>query len=100
MNKLTLHIAADHPTGAGHFPGNPIIPGALLLAEVLRIVAAAEKMHITSCNIKSAKFQHPVRPGDSVDIEYAFTTTGALDFKCAVAGIRVLSGVISTTSHA
>ena len=32
MNKLTLQIAADHPTGAGHFPGNPIIPGALLLA--------------------------------------------------------------------
>lgn len=100
MKNLTLHIAADHPTGAGHFPGNPIIPGALLLAEVLRAIAAAEGLRIASCNVKSAKFQHPARPGDCVEIEYAFTASGALDFKCAVAGIRVLSGLISTTDHA
>lgn len=99
MNILTLQIAADHPTGAGHFPGNPIIPGALLLAEVLRAIAQAEKMQVVACNVKSAKFQHPARPGDSVEIEYSQTATGALDFKCAVAGTRVLSGLISTTSH-
>lgn len=100
MNKLTLHIAADHPTGAGHFPGNPIIPGALLLAEVLRAIAAAEGMRIASCNVKSAKFQHPARPGDSVEIEYSFSASGVLDFKCAVAGTRVMAGLISTTAHA
>ena len=96
MNTLTLQIAADHPTAAGHFPGNPIIPGALLLAEVLNAISNAEKMHVVSCNVKSAKFQHPARPGDCVDIEYAFSATGAIDFKCAVAGTRVLSGLIST----
>lgn len=100
MKKLILDIAADHPTGAGHFPGNPIVPGALLLAEVLRTIAAAEGMNLAACNVKSAKFQHPARPGDSVEIEYSFTASGALDFKCAVAGIRVLSGLISITSHA
>lgn len=99
MKKLTLHIAADHPTGAGHFPGNPIIPGALLLAEVLRAIAAAEGLRIASCNVKSAKFQHPARPGDSVEIEYSFTASGALDFKCAVAENRVLAGLVSA-SHA
>lgn len=100
MTTLTLQIAADHPTAAGHFPGNPIIPGALLLAEVLHAIANAEKMHLVSCNVKSAKFQHPARPGDCVEIEYAFSATGAIDFKCAVAGIRVLSGIISITDHA
>lgn len=100
MNKLILNFTADHPTGAGHFPGNPIIPGALLLAEVLRMIAGAEHILVASCNVKSAKFQHPARPGDSVEIEYSFTASGALDFKCAVAGTRVLSGVISTVGHA
>lgn len=100
MNKLTLRLAADHPTGAGHFPGNPIIPGALLLAEVLRTIAEAEAMHIASCNVRSAKFQHPARPGDCIEIEYSISATGALDFKCTVAGTRVLSGLISATSHA
>ena len=27
-------IRADHPTAPGHFPGNPIIPGALMLDHV------------------------------------------------------------------
>lgn len=100
MMILTLAIAADHPTAAGHFPGNPIIPGALLLAEVLRCIGVAEGRQFASCNIKSAKFQHPARPGDSVEIEYSYTASGAIDFTCAVAGIRVLSGVFSATEHA
>lgn len=97
MNKLTLHIAENHPTGAGHFPGNPIIPGALLLAEVLHCIGQAEGLNITSCNVKSAKFQHPARPGDRVEIEYSYSAQGLIDFKCTVAEIRVLSGVISVT---
>ncbi len=99
MKQLTLQIAADHPTGAGHFPGNPIIPGALLLAEVLRCISCAEGMHPVSCNVKSAKFQHPSRQGDQVDIEYSFLASGSIDFNCAVAGIKVLSGVISATGN-
>lgn len=93
MSKLTLQFSAHHPTAAGHFPGNPIIPGALLLAEVLHRIGQAEGLLISSCNVKSAKFQHPVRPGDCVDVEY--TAQGKIDFQCAVGGVRVLSGVIS-----
>lgn len=100
MKKLTLPIAADHPTGAGHFPGNPIIPGALLLAEVLRSVGEAEGMHIGACNVRSAKFQHPARPGDKVEVEYECSTQGVIDFKCAVAGVTVLTGVIGATGNA
>lgn len=94
MTKLTLQMAADHPTGAGHFPGNPIIPGALLLAEVLRCIERAEGVRCTSCNVKNAKFLHPARPGDLVEIEHARTASGAIEFLCTVAGNKVLSGVI------
>jgi 3-hydroxyacyl-[acyl-carrier-protein] dehydratase len=100
MNTLNLQIAADHPTRNGHFPGNPIIPGALLLAEVLNTITRAEKMDLTSYNIKSAKFQYPVRPGDSVDIAYSYSALHVIDFKCTVAGTVVMSGVISATEHA
>ena len=100
MNTLNVQLAADHPTGAGHFPGNPIIPGALLLSEVLSAIARAERINLTSCNVKSAKFQHPARPGDSVDIAYAYSAQRVIDFKCTVAGTAVMSGVISATEHA
>ncbi len=94
MNRLTLHIAADHPTAAGHFPGNPIIPGALLLAEVLRCIEKSEGMRFPSCNVKAAKFLSPSRPGDTVEIEYARSAQGTIEFQCVVAGVKVLSGGI------
>ena len=100
MNKLILDIAADHPTGVGHFPGNPIIPGALLLAEVLHCIEHALGLHFVSFNVKSAKFQHPARPGDCVEIEYSYSSQGVINFQCAVAGTRVLSGALSATVDA
>jgi 3-hydroxyacyl-[acyl-carrier-protein] dehydratase len=94
MRKLTLTFAADHPVAAGHFPGNPIIPGALLLAEVLRCIEQAEGARFASCNVKAAKFPHPARPGDTIDIEYARSALGTIEFQCAVAGTKVLTGGI------
>ena len=34
----TVTIAAEHPALAGHFPGAPILPGVLLLDEMVRAV--------------------------------------------------------------
>ena len=100
VTVLTLNFAQNHPTGAGHFPGNPIIPGALLLAETLRTIAEANHLDIASCTIKSAKFQHPVRPGDCVEIEYTYSAHLQIDFICTVAGTKVLSGAVSATVNA
>jgi 3-hydroxymyristoyl/3-hydroxydecanoyl-(acyl carrier protein) dehydratase len=94
MNRLTFVFPSNHPTGAGHFPGNPIIPGALLLAEVLRCIEQSEGKSFVSCNVKAAKFLHPARPGDMVDIEYSRSAQGTIEFQCAVAGTKVLSGGI------
>ncbi len=94
MNRLTLHIPSGHPTGAGHFPGNPIIPGALLLAEVLQCIERAEGAHYASCNVRNAKFLHPARPGDTVVITYARSAQGTLELDCTVGAHKVLSGAI------
>jgi len=58
-------FAEDHPTAAGHFPGNPIIPGALLLDRVVDAIAGNEAR---GCTIRAVKFLHPVRPGDAMRI--------------------------------
>jgi 3-hydroxyacyl-[acyl-carrier-protein] dehydratase len=62
---VETRFAKDHPTAAGHFPGNPIIPGALLLDRVLYAVAGDRAR---ACAIRAVKFLHPVRPGDAIRI--------------------------------
>jgi len=50
-------IAADHPALPGHFPGDPIVPGVVVLDEVLSALPAR-------MDIPWAKFHAPLRPAE------------------------------------
>ncbi len=91
----TRHLPADHPTAAGHFPGNPIIPGAVLLQMIAGAVAEAHPGQ-TLAALSSAKFLHPVRPGETIDIAWTTTAAGDIRFTCAIAegGPRAVTGVL------
>ena len=95
MSVLTIDFAEDHPTGPGHFPGNPIIPGALLLTQTIRAIAAAAGKMDMQCDITTAKFLYPVRPGQSVSIEWSTGPNGTIAFTGSVGPeTRVLSGSV------
>ena len=106
MAALALQIAKDHPCGAGHFPGNPIIPGALLLQQVLACIADNLTQGGSGQNglgqilwqIKSAKFPQSVRPGDTVKISYTHTSPDVIRFECHVLHRTVLSGIASVAT--
>lgn len=90
------HFPSDHPTAAGHFPGNPLIPGATLLdAVVSAIAAAAPGADGGACRIGSAKFLHPVRPGDRMVIRWQASPAGDTRFTGTVDGRPVLSGSLA-----
>ena len=82
----------DHPAAGGHFPGNPIIPGAVLLSDTLKAIEAGLGTTLTASRITAAKFRAPTRPGDRVLIEFAAPVAGRLQFTCAVNGTTVLTG--------
>ncbi len=94
MATLELLFPVGLPAAQGHFPGNPIVPGALLLAETLHAIGERLGGRLTPGNVKAAKFFHPVRPGDAVQVEYDQTGTGEIRFACAVAGRVVMNGQV------
>ena len=87
--QVVFSIPPDHPVLPGHFPGAPVVPGALLLAEGLQRLQAALGAAITWHRIDSAKFLRPVAAG--TDITAALTMTdgerGRVEF--SVAGVAV-----------
>jgi 3-hydroxyacyl-[acyl-carrier-protein] dehydratase len=84
---------ADDPMFAGHFPGNPIVPGVILteaLAQAAGIAAAsgfpetARPLFLLSA-IRTMKFLQAVRPGDQIDLraEKIAATERLLQFQVA-----------------
>ena len=67
--RLTHEVPQDHPCFAGHFPGQPLMPGALLLAELqeaMRRVPALHRRLGDAPVLAAAKFLAPVRPGSTL----------------------------------
>jgi 3-hydroxyacyl-[acyl-carrier-protein] dehydratase len=67
------NISANDPVFQGHYPGNPIFPGVLIIEAMAQTVAAglmsepeyAGKVPVFA-GIDEAKFKKPVLPGDQL----------------------------------
>jgi acyl-CoA synthetase (AMP-forming)/AMP-acid ligase II len=82
--RATHHFAPGHPSANGHFPGNPIIPGAVLLREIVAALAGPATIQVTPAEILWAKFHLPVRPGNMVEIKWE-ATGDEVRFTCSIA---------------
>jgi 3-hydroxymyristoyl/3-hydroxydecanoyl-(acyl carrier protein) dehydratase len=90
-----IGIAADHPAFAGHFPGMPILPGALLLDEALHVIQRDLGIDLTQWQLTTAKFLESVRPGDELTIEHTGIADGAVRFAVRIADRSALAGTLS-----
>jgi 3-hydroxymyristoyl/3-hydroxydecanoyl-(acyl carrier protein) dehydratase len=93
MNEIAIAFAPDHPVFAGHFPGHPIVPGALLLAEALQALDRAG-IATGGCEIANAKFLSPVGPGETVSLRWESVPGKPLRLELWVADRRVASAVV------
>ncbi|MCG6550969.1 MAG: 3-hydroxyacyl-ACP dehydratase FabZ [Candidatus Magnetominusculus sp. LBB02] len=68
------NVTINEPFFQGHFPGNPVMPGVLIveaLAQVSGILAfksGVEGNTVYFMSIEKAKFRKPVLPGDSLKL--------------------------------
>lgn len=90
-HSAQMKIPVDHPSLAGHFPGNPVVPAVVLLDCVAQALSAALGHAVTLSGIPSAKFLSPLAPGEEFSVELQIETgRNSARFRC-VAGVRELT---------
>jgi len=93
------NVTANEPCFMGHFPGNPVFPGVLIV-ESMAQVAGVMVMHnmedrhhkiVMLAKIEEAKFIRPVRPGDVMRIE--ITMQHLRPTRAKMTGVVTVDGV-------
>jgi len=93
------NVTINEPYFQGHFPGQPIMPGVLMVeamaqvAGMLAFSSGVEANSVFFMSIEKAKFRKPVVPGDQLKIEikvlqqrgnvWKFSGTAKVDDKVA-----------------
>jgi 3-hydroxyacyl-[acyl-carrier-protein] dehydratase len=88
--ESSLPVAADHPAYSGHFPGRPILPGVVMLAEAVAAIAQSTGRAVDRWSIANAKFLQPVAPGTALVLVQTTHASGGVGFEIR-AGDRVVA---------
>lgn len=89
----TITIPGGHPAVPGHFPGDPVIPGVLLLAEIFALLAAAHPGRKVE-RLLHAKFLRPVRPDETMAVTSQEKSGGRVEFDGMVSDACALRGAV------
>jgi 3-hydroxymyristoyl/3-hydroxydecanoyl-(acyl carrier protein) dehydratase len=96
----TLLVPCDHPAFEGHFPGRPIVPGVVLLAEALAALQAATDSAASDWRVQSAKFTRPVGPGARLSLSLQEERPGRVRFEIRAGDHAVASGTLAAREPA
>ena len=88
-------VPTDHPCLSGHFPGNPIVPGTLILDRVISLLER-RRPETRVKEVISAKFMRPLLPGQAFDVS-GEQKSGLITFECLVDETVIATGKLALT---
>lgn len=86
---VALTIDPEYPSLPGHFPGDPIVPGAILLDFAIAHVERSLGRKVAM--IRDAKFLVPVRPQQTVIFGYGHSDNARVKVTASVGSAIVCS---------
>jgi len=78
--EARLNVPADHPSLPGHFPGQPVVPGVLLLERLIEAAQAALDSPVRVTAMPQVKFLAPLLPGEEA-LAFLEITPHSIRFK-------------------
>ena len=88
-------IPAEHPSLVGHFPGNPVAPGVVILDEVIQALTAWCPGH-HGVGMPMVKFLAPLRPDQVFIIRFVASGAHGIRFECIRDdGQRLAQGLVT-----
>lgn len=92
--RTPLCIPATHPSLPGHFPGQPVVPGVVILDAVQRAIEAASG-ELPALKLPQVKFMQPLLPGEDALIEIDAATVHRWRFRVLRGDTLIASGEIA-----
>ncbi len=90
-------IASAHPALAGHFPGNPVVPGVVLLSRVMHAAEQGFGPDIKIVAVPATKFSAVLRPGEKFDVSLEIAGDRLIRFVITRGETRIASGSLRAT---
>lgn len=98
--EVSRAIRTDHPSLPGHFPGTPLVPGVVILDEVLAALVDWRKgCQLTG--IRSVKFLVPLKPEQLFTIGFSLSNDRAdeVNFCCRIDDRLIVEGLLEICSQ-
>ena len=109
------NVTATEPWFTGHFPGNPVFPGVLIIEAIAQVSAILVLQHakdqgnpmetklIYFMTVDKVRFRHPVTPGDQMRIHVTQIRRRGMAYKFQgevfVDGQLMAEGEIMAVNH-
>jgi len=89
--RARLRVERSSPAFAGHFDGEPILPG---VASLLVVRHALREMGLALLALPSVRFRHAVGPGDLLEVSAARPgADGQCRFEVKIGRVLAVTGV-------
>jgi len=91
MISFDFIVSSSHPSIPGHFPGNPIVPGAVIIENVIQAFSRLDDFKKV-VSISTVKFIKPIEVNQKVDVNFLSISTELISFECVSNNVVLVLG--------